>query len=125
MGLEALLVRLEARPVTSVTSVQTGHVTEKALQNKDVTPVTPVTPETIGTEARRGRRARKVLALLARDGCQYAVLVEDSNTDPIIMTVATRGGTREVLIPRDKYDPFEVLARVHTWSSARAQEAKP
>jgi hypothetical protein len=51
MGLEALLARLEARPVTSVTSGDTCDVTENTLQNKDVTPVTLVTPETIEGKA--------------------------------------------------------------------------
>jgi hypothetical protein len=60
-------------------------------------------------------RRRKVLAMLARDGMRYAVLVEDPTTDPVAMHVATPHGTREVLIPRDQYDPFEVLTKVHRW----------
>jgi hypothetical protein len=68
------------------------------------------------SEARR----RKVLAVLARDGCRYAIAVEDPNTDPVVVAVATPGGTREVLIPSDQYDPFEVLERVHRWDTGRA-----
>lgn len=68
------------------------------------------------SRASRARR-RKVLAMLARDGVQYAVLVEDADTDPVVMAVATPEGTREVLIPRDRYDPFEVLAKVGRWDT--------
>jgi len=64
-------------------------------------------------------RRRKVLAMLARDGVQYAVLVQDPDTDPVVMHVATPDGTREVLIPRDQYDPFEVLAKVAAWDRAQ------
>jgi hypothetical protein len=67
-------------------------------------------------------RRRKVLAMLARDGVQYAILVEDANTDPaVLMTVGTPDGTREVLIPRDQYDPFEVLAKVNRWDTGRRE----
>ena len=65
-------------------------------------------------------RRRKVLAMLARDGVRYAVLVDDPNSDPVIMAVATPNGTREVLIPRDRYDPFEVLTKVGRWDTGRA-----
>ena len=65
-------------------------------------------------------RRRKVLAMLARDGVRYAVLVQDHNTDPVIMTVATPDGTREVFIPRDDYDPFAIVEKVHRWDTGRA-----
>ena len=64
-------------------------------------------------------RRRRVLAMLTREGVQYAILVENPDTDPVVMTVGTPGGTREVLIPRDQYDPFEVLARVHEWDTRK------
>ena len=70
-------------------------------------------------------RRRKVLAMLARDGVQYAVLVEDPNTDPVTMHVATPDGTREVLIPRDQYAPFEVVHKVHRWDTGIREGAKP
>jgi hypothetical protein len=60
-------------------------------------------------------RCRKVLAILARDGTRYAVYVEDPNTDPVIMALATPDGTCEVQIPKDRYDPFAVLAMVEGW----------
>jgi hypothetical protein len=42
----------------------------------------------------------------------YAVLVEDPNTDPVGMALSTPDGTCDVLIPKDRYDPFAVLAIV-------------
>jgi hypothetical protein len=73
-------------------------------------------PLSRASEARR----RKVLAMLARDGVQYAILVENPHSDPVVMAVATPDGTREVLIPRDRYDPFEVLTKVGRWDTGRA-----
>ncbi|MGH8584657.1 MAG: hypothetical protein ACREWE_00180 [Gammaproteobacteria bacterium] len=62
-------------------------------------------------------RRQKLLALLARDGGQYAVLVEDPNTDPVVMALATPDGTCELLIPKDRYDPFAILDMVDGWNS--------
>jgi hypothetical protein len=61
-------------------------------------------------------RGRKVVAL-ARDGRQYAVYVGDPNSDPVIAALATPDGTCELLIPRDRYDPFAVLAMVEAWEA--------
>jgi hypothetical protein len=61
-------------------------------------------------------RRRKVLAVLAHDGGRYAVAVEDAGTDPIILAPATSDGTGEVLIPRDRYDPFAVVELVAEWT---------
>jgi hypothetical protein len=78
-----------------------------ALARPDSLP--PLPP---AAEARR----RKVLAL-ARDGKQYTILVEDPSTDPVIAVLATPAGTCEVLIPKDRYDPFAVLAMVEAWEA--------
>lgn len=72
--------------------------------------IPPLPPE---AEARR----RRVLAIQARDGTHYAVLVEDPNTDPVILALATPAGTCELLIPRDRYDPFAVLAMMEGWEA--------
>jgi hypothetical protein len=60
-------------------------------------------------------RRQRVLA--ARDGARYAMLVEDPNTDPVVMALATPDGTCEVLIPKDRYDPFAVLAMMEAWEA--------
>jgi hypothetical protein len=62
-------------------------------------------------------RRQKVLAIQARDGTHYAILVEDPSADPITAALATPDGTCELLIPRDRYDPFEVLVTVQGWEA--------
>jgi hypothetical protein len=79
----------------------------EALARPD--PLPPLPP---AAEARR----RKVLAI-ARDGRQYAILVEDPNTDPVIAALATTAGTCEARILRGQYDPFAVLARMAAWEA--------
>ena len=98
-----VLTKLTEAPFVSSVSTRVG-------QNKASAPLSP---------SSEGRR-QKVLAMLARDGGQYAILVEDPNTDPVVMALATPDGTCEVLIPRDRYDPFEVLAVVDEWEREAA-----
>ncbi|MGH8569978.1 MAG: hypothetical protein ACREXU_18725, partial [Gammaproteobacteria bacterium] len=52
---------------------------------------------------------------MARDGGRYAVYVDDPNTDPVVAAMAVTDGTCELLIPRDRYDPLEVLAVLEEW----------
>lgn len=61
----------------------------------------------LAAEARRQR----VLAMLAeRPGIRYAVVVDNPDTDPVILALAIQGvGTCELRIPRAKYDPFLLL----------------
>ncbi|MGH7315688.1 MAG: hypothetical protein ACREJS_05440 [Candidatus Rokuibacteriota bacterium] len=61
-------------------------------------------------------RRQKLLALLARDGNQYAVLVEEPNTNPVVMALATPDGTCELLIPKHRYDPFAIMSMVDGWN---------
>lgn len=63
-----------------------------------------MTPE---TEARRQR----VLAMLAkRPWSRYAVVVDNPDTDPVILALAIHGvGTCELRIPRAKFDAFLLL----------------
>jgi hypothetical protein len=56
-----------------------------------------------------------------REGGQYAILVEDPNTDPVIMALAAPDGTCEISIPKDRYEPFEVLAIVKGWEREDAE----
>jgi hypothetical protein len=76
---------------------------------RELRPFPPLPP---AAEARR----RKVLAL-ARDGKQYTIYVEDPNTDPVLMALATSDGTCELLIPQDRYDAFRVLEMVRGWEA--------
>lgn len=64
-------------------------------------------PPDLAAEARRQR----VLTMLAeRPHIRYAVVVDDPDTDPVLLAVAVRDvGTCELAIPREKYDPFLLL----------------
>jgi hypothetical protein len=75
----------------------------------------PLPPLRPAAQARR----RRVLAL-ARDGRQYAVLVEDPNTDPVVAAVATPDATGEILIPQSKYNPFLIFDLVKEWGREAA-----
>ena len=46
----------------------------------------------------------------ARRALSVLVSIHDPHTDPVVAAVATPDGTCEVLIPKDRYDPFAVLA---------------
>ena len=56
-------------------------------------------------------RRQRVLAMLAeRPGTRYAVVVDNPDTDPVIVTLAIRGvGTCELAIPAAKFDAFMLL----------------
>ncbi|MGH8584785.1 MAG: hypothetical protein ACREWE_00870 [Gammaproteobacteria bacterium] len=110
------LQKLQEAPFYSFCSAQGGRVSEIETseplgQPPESAGLPPLSP---AAEARR----QHVLALLARDGGQYAVLVEDPNTDPVILALATPDGTCELSIPRDRYDPFAILDMVDWWNSA-------
>ena len=75
----------------------------------------PVSPADLALEARRGR----VLAMLAeRPDTKYAVLVDDPDTDPVLLTLAIRGqATCELVCPKAKFDPFELLAMLDRYGA--------
>ena len=52
-----------------------------------------------------------------RTGGQYAVAVDDADTDPVVMALATPNATGELLIPQDQYDAFRVLEMVRGWEA--------
>ncbi len=56
-------------------------------------------------------RRQRVLAMLAeRPGIKYAVVVDNPDTDPVILALAIRDkGTCELRIHREKFDPFLLL----------------
>jgi len=134
MGLDALLARFESRAVTSVTVDVTTDVTPKPAPVEACTSVTPVTAENhdaASAAANKGTdelttaalacealpdpameaRRQRVLAMLAeRPGIRYAVVVDNPDTDPVILALAIRGrATCELQIPRAKYDPWLLL----------------
>jgi hypothetical protein len=99
-----VLTKLTEAPFVSSVSTRVG-------QNKASPPLCPASAS----------RRQKALALLARDGGQYAVPVEDPNTDPVVMALATPDGTCDVLIPKDRHEPFAVLVIVKEWEREAAE----
>ena len=80
------------------------------------TPLKELLSRTRQSRATPSRR-RKVLAMLARDGVRYAVLVDNPNTNPVVMALATTNATGELLIPQNQYDAFRVLEMVRGWEA--------
>lgn len=109
MALDALLARLEGRAVTPVTSDAIADVTPKPAPILACTPVTSVTAQNDDTPAEA--RRQRVLAILAENpNIGRAVLVDDPDTDPVLLTLAIRAqATCELAIPAVKFDPFELL----------------
>jgi hypothetical protein len=104
-GEEATIARIATIALANPGSLKT----EGPSAYPDPAPLASLPP---AAEARR----QKALALLARDGGRYAVTVDGSGTDPVVMALAIRDkGTCEVLIPKDRYDPFAVLAMMEGW----------
>lgn len=95
----------------------TGHIEKKIIDDVEiVTPLEPseiAKPETLQDRQRESRRQKVIAMLDAAPDLQRAIHVDDSS-DPhnIILCVAVRHPTRatcEMLISRDKYDPFALL----------------
>jgi hypothetical protein len=59
-------------------------------------------------------RRQRVLAMLAKRPCsRYAVVVDNPDTDPVILALAIREkGTCELRIPQEKFDPFLLLDKI-------------
>ena len=75
----------------------------------------PTSPEVapLPDPAAEARRQR-VLAMLAdRPGIRYAVLANNLDTDPVLVTIGIRDvGTCELAIPAANYDAFALLALI-------------
>lgn len=70
-------------------------------------------PETLQNRQREARRQKVIAMLEAAPGTQRAIYT-DTDSDPhnVILTVAVRyptGATCEMLIPKEKYDPWRLL----------------
>ncbi len=73
------------------------------------------------------RRSMRVLAMLeAAPGTRYAIIVEDTATDPVVVTVAVRGkSTFELEIPRHSYDGLALLELIEKHSVESGADASP
>ena len=60
--------------------------------------------------AMEARRQRVLTVLAEQPGIPYAVVVDNPDTDPVIMVLGIRGQvTCEFRVPREKFDPFLLL----------------
>ncbi len=60
--------------------------------------------------AMEARRQRVLTVLAEQPGIPYAVVVDNPDTDPVIMVLGIRGqATCELRVPREKFDPFLLL----------------
>ena len=67
--------------------------------------------------AMEARRQRVLAMLAARPGIRYAVVVDNDDADPVILTLAVRGlASCELRIPRAKYDPWLLLELIEKHS---------
>lgn len=71
-----------------------------------------ISADELPIETETKARRNSVLGILAEHpDTRYAVLVDDPDTDPLLLTLAIRGqATCELAIPAAKFDPFELLA---------------
>lgn len=81
-------------------------------------PILRANKSAIVEELHRERRYQKVQAILG-DGRRYALLVEDTDTDPVICTVAISGlAIFEIAIPHHSYDGLVLAALLEARADA-------
>ena len=73
--------------------------------------------ELLTDPAQEARRQRVLAMLDERPDTKYAVVVDNPDTDPVIVALGIRGqATCELRIPREKYDPILFLEAVERHS---------
>lgn len=70
-------------------------------------------PDTLPDPAAEARRQRVLAVLAERPGIRYAVVVDNLDTDPVILALAVRGvATFELHVPKSRWDQFLFLDAV-------------
>ena len=125
MKLSELIRKREVATVTfathaTVTPIHTTSVATVATVN--VTTGADGKPKTLLDRQREARRQKVIAMLEAAPGTQRAIYVDDAS-DPanIILAVAVRhptGATCEMLIPKQKYDPWRLLELIERHGQA-------
>ena len=101
-SVSTLLARIGRKPVES------GAWNERAAEKDDMTG--KATDDPPPDPAAETRRQRVLTVLAEQPGIPYAVVVDNPDTDPVIMVLGIRGqATCELLVPREKFDPFLLL----------------
>jgi len=104
-----------AIPATSAT--QQGKKKEEIAKIATVAVANPQTHETIEltSDTQQNARRQKVLAMLEENSNKQRAVYADteSDQDNVILAIAVRHlATYEMLIPKEKYDPFRLLALI-------------
>ena len=102
-----------ATAIPAIPATQQGKAAATVARIATVAVANPTSPKTapMPDPAAETRRQRVLAMLAERPGTRYAVLVDNSDTDPVLLTLAIRGQTTcELAIPAAQFNPFELLA---------------
>ena len=121
MKLSELIRKKEVATVTVAThaTVSPTHPLSVAtVASVNVATETDGKPKTLQDKQREARRKKVIAMLEAAPGTQRAIYT-DNDTDPhnVILTIAVRAcqQTCEMLIPKDKYDPWRLLELIERY----------
>lgn len=111
-GLPSQLTKPTKAPSVSFVGAQGKHIPE--IGEQETRP--DVDADALRDPAVEARRQRVLDMLADRPGIIYAVVVDNPDTDPVIVALGIRGAmqdsaivTCEFRIPREKFDPFLLL----------------
>jgi len=98
----------------SVSSVSAPSRHSQKVEAREPTPDRAA--DTLPDPVAEARRQRALAMLRASPGVKYGFIVDEPDTDPVVLTLAVRGVlpdgstvTCELLIPRDRYDAAQLL----------------
>ena len=107
-----------------------GHIEKNIIADPEIiAPTEPsgiANPISLQAQQREGRRQKVIALLEAAPGTRYAVIVEDTVTDPVVVTVAIRGkSTFELEIQRHSYDGLALLELIEKHSLESCTDDSP
>ena len=103
----------------SLTSENGLHYSGDPAQVAEWLPTLRENKAALVTELQLEARRQKVIAILeGAPGTRYALLVEDTGTDPVVCTIAIRGKAAfEIEIPHQFYDGMALLELIEKHST--------
>ena len=124
MKLSQLIRKKEVATVTVATHATASPIhppSVATVASVNVATTTESKPETLLDRQREARRQKVIAMLNAAPDTQRAIYT-DTDSDPhnVILTVAVRAcnQTCEMLIPKDKYDPWRLLELIERHGQA-------
>jgi hypothetical protein len=104
-----------ATAIPAISATQHGKAAATVARIATVAVAKPTSPkgEPLPDPAMEARRQRVLAMLAERPDIKYAVVVDNPDTDPVIVALAIRDvGTCELVIPAANYDAFALLALI-------------